>query len=203
MQQQWGTVGQAITKSVSMIEEVVKALQDRAASQDVVPAQDILELASDLAGEAVRPLSHILRLSASRFNSFQAKRKDKLQATLARSDFALSQAVRDTPLATRAFFTEDLTDQIKEASSRKAQKDILRAVQGNAPRRQGPYDRPASSSVPSFRRTHSPSKPAARGRGHQGRQPFRPGRPGQGSQGRQQSFPPSAGSGRGRGAKKD
>jgi len=195
VQQQWGTVGQAVTKSLARIEEIVKSLQEKASLSASVSSQDICELAKELSGEAVRPLSHVLRLSASRFNSHQARRKDRVQSVIAKYDFALGQAVKEAPLATSTFFTEDMTPHIKEAQARRANRDMLRAVQGHGPRRQGPYDRPSSGQGPHPRRGAPPST-FTRGRGQQASQPFRRGRPGQGQRGRHHT--PSTGRGTGR-----
>jgi len=202
IQQQWGTIGQAVTRGLSRIEEVVRALQDRAASGSISPS-DIHELSQDLATEAVRPFSHVLRLSAARFNAYQIKRKDRLHSSLARQDFALAQAVKETPLATQSFFAEDMSGHIKEAQTRKATKDMLRSVQGQGTRRPAPYDRPQSASVPSFRRGASRDHAGqSRGRASfSGRQPFRSGRPGQGQRGRHQGS--SRGQARGRGASQE
>ena len=204
VQQHWGTMGIAITKAVTQIEEVVRSLQSHASSQDPIPHQELARLTQDLSGEAVRPLSHILRFSASKFNQLQARRKDKIQAAVIRADPILGSAVRDTPLSNRTFFSEDLSSQIKESQARKSQKDLIKAVASSASGarpRQGPYDRPQHH-VPSFRRADSGPNTSSRGRGRGGRQPFRGGRASQAPRGRQATSA-AGGPHKGRGYQKD
>ena len=211
IQQTWGTVGIAVTKSLAMIEEVVRSFRTNAASGPSVSSQDVMTLTRKLSEEAVRPLSHVLRISASKFNSHQARRKDKAQAAIKRHDHTLGQAVLATPLSTSAFFAEDLTPQIREAQNRRSTRDMLREVsRGSA--RQAPYPRPQGSQRPQASATQASAArgrapQAAQSRGYQGNQasrPFRGGRPSQGQQGgRRFNAAAGRGSSRGRGATRD
>jgi len=210
VQQVWGTVGLAVTKSLTLIEGVVKELRAKLSELPPDIASDLDSINKQLSEEAVRPLSHVLRVAASKFNSHQARRKDKVLATVRRYDHTLGEAILSTPLATTEFFAEDVSQHIKEAQGRRATKDMLKAVTSGTSR-QAPYSRPSASAT---RGSSYPSQRAPSHRTRGGQPPFnrtsQAGRPFpagrssyQGTRGRPASQAAGRGASRGRGASKE
>jgi len=199
-QAQWGVMGFAIAKATTKIEEVVRAIQDRANRGEAIPAEDATRISRDLALHASRPLAHALRISAARANMAHNRRRDRLVRVVDAKDRVLAKALKQAPLGTEAFFapdaTQDLARAIDRADRRKSEKDsnldLMRHLWQGRPRSQHrqqdpPRHRPSAAQGAPPRHSRGARQGAPATRGNQGsRQPFRAGRPGRQGRGRRQ-----------------
>ena len=184
-QQQQCALGLVLAKGLANLDDIVRKLREATTEGHGLSLEETRDLATELGDEATRPLAQAFRIIASKANDLHMKRRDRVVDSLKGHDEVLANAVKQAPLGHQAFFKEDLSEPIKEASNRASWRSMMKASQPRQAReaRSHPYTRPTDSRRQHYAKgDHKHSSPRKE---HQGSRPFHGGRPSHAGRGRQ------------------
>ena len=185
-QQQQCALGLLLAKSLANVDDIVRKVREATAEGQGLSLEESRDLATELSDEATRPLAQAFRIIASKANDLHMRRRDRIVDNLRGQDEVLANVVKQAPLGHQAFFKDDLSDHIKEATNRASWRSMMRASQPRHSResRAHPYTRPADSRRPQHGKGEHKHTPR---RDQQPSRPFHGGRPGHSGRGRQAS----------------
>ena len=168
-----GITAAVLSKGLDLMEAPMAEITEIAEASPVLEHKErLLEAISQVQGEAMTPIGHVLRFLAAGYNDVAMKRRELLANAV--SDKFLQQQLRGRQLGFTSFFKEDTTAILTAAAARQNQRQLTSDSRRPLSRPQERTRSPVRRYNDDLHRSPTPThRGSFRGSSSRGRRPFR------------------------------